>query len=404
MGNQITALIVAAGRGSRAGGERPKQYQCLAGRPVLSWALNAFLTHPKIDAVRAVINPEDSELYNEAVNAIARPDQAKLLSPAEGGSERQDSVRQGLESLVAHAPHWVLIHDAARPFITPDVIDRVVEAVGAHGAAIAALPIADTLKRAGDPDDRIIGETVARDGLWRAQTPQGFEFSTILKAHRRASGRSLTDDAAVAEAAGHRVALALGSPNNTKITVAEDFGLAEQLAQRLGPAQVDLRSGQWEYRTGQGFDVHRFGEGDHVTICGVPVPHTSGLLGHSDADVGMHAITDAIFGALGEGDIGDHFPPSDPQWRGTESRIFLEKANDLAHARGGRVTHVDVTLICEAPKIGPHRDVMRERIGEVLQLSKDRVSVKATTTEMLGFTGRAEGVAALATATVALPI
>lgn len=385
------AIIVAAGRGTRAGAGGPKQYRDLAGRAVIAWTAEAFLSHPKIDAVRVIIHRDDRREYDAAMDALL--DHPKLLEPVFGGAERQDSVRLGLESVEADAPKHVLIHDAARPFIDEKTISRVIGALALNDGAVAALPVHDTIKRA--RDDNKIETTVPRDALWRAQTPQGFHFEKILAAHRAVAGQQLTDDAAVAEAAGLCVALIAGSPDNMKITQAEDFGMAETLLGR--------KASKMEYRTGHGFDVHAFEDGGAVIICGVEIPHSHKLKGHSDADVGMHALTDAIFGAIGEGDIGDHFPPSDPQWKGAPSHVFLQKARDLVAERGGKITHCDVTLMCEAPKIGPHREEMRNALAEILQIGAARISVKATTTEQLGFTGRREGIAAMATATVALP-
>jgi len=385
------AVIVAAGRGARAGEGGPKQYRLLAGRAVIAWSAERFLNHAQIDAVRVVIHRDDANEYETAMAEFAG--HGKLLTPAIGGAERQDSVRLGLESVEALRPALTLIHDAARPFIDAETISRVIDALSAHDGAIAALPVHDTIKQAND--ESLIDATVPREALWRAQTPQGFRFEKILAAHRANAGENLTDDAAVAEAAGLSVALVPGSPDNMKITQAEDFGMAETL---LGRERSNM-----EYRTGHGLDAHAFEAGDAVVICGVEIRHDKKLKGHSDADVGMHAITDAIFGALGQGDIGDHFPPSDPQWKGAASHVFLEKARELVLARGGSITHCDVTLICEAPKIGPHREKMREMLAEILKIDAARISVKATTTEQLGFTGRREGVAAMATATVAFP-
>jgi 2-C-methyl-D-erythritol 4-phosphate cytidylyltransferase / 2-C-methyl-D-erythritol 2,4-cyclodiphosphate synthase len=385
------AVIVAAGRGSRAGAGGPKQYRLLGGRAVIARTAEAFLNHPDIDAVRVIIHRDDREEYDAAMGALLK--NKKLLNPVTGGAERQDSVRLGLESIAEEKPMRVLIHDAARPFIDARTVTRVINALDTNDGAIAALPVHDTIKREGS--DRTISATVPREALWRAQTPQGFHFGKILAAHRAAEGKTLTDDAAVAEEAGLTVALVPGSPDNMKLTQAEDFGMAEILLGR--------KDRQMEYRTGHGFDVHAFEEGKAVIICGVEIPHTHKLKGHSDADVGMHALTDAILGAIGEGDIGDHFPPSDPQWKGAPSHVFLEKARDLVAQQKGRITHCDVTLICEAPKIGPHRDRMRAALAVILGVDERRISVKATTTEELGFTGRREGVAAMATATVALP-
>ena len=394
------AVIVAAGRGTRAGAGGPKQYRGLAGRAIIAWTAQAFLDHAGVDGVRIIIHRDDHDEYRAAMtDLLAHP---KLMAPVDGGAERQDSVRIGVESLEADAPAHVLIHDAARPFIDAETIARVIDALQTHDGAIAALPVHDTIKRAGKRagGDALIDTTVPRDDLWRAQTPQGFRYDKILAAHRAVIGEKLTDDAAVAEAAKLNVALVAGSPDNMKITQAEDFGMAEILLGR----KTDLKATQMEYRTGHGFDVHAFEDGNDVIICGVEIPHGQKLKGHSDADVGMHALTDAILGAIGEGDIGDHFPPSDPQWRGAPSALFLEKARDLVAGRAGAITHCDVTLICEAPKIGPHREKMRAALAEILNIKASRISVKATTTEQLGFTGRREGIAAMATATVALPI
>jgi 2-C-methyl-D-erythritol 4-phosphate cytidylyltransferase/2-C-methyl-D-erythritol 2,4-cyclodiphosphate synthase len=388
------AVIVAAGRGARAGAGGPKQYRLLAGEAVIARTIRAFLDHPAISAVRAVIHADDHELYEAALGGLGH--HQKLLPPANGGRERQDSVRLGLESIAPEKPSLVLIHDAARPFIDAATISRVIAAAKETGGAIAALPVFDTLKTSDGASTPAIKGTTPRDGLWRAQTPQGFAFDAILAAHRSAAGEALTDDAAVAERAGMKVRLVPGSPDNMKITQAEDFGMAELLLGR--------KTTMHEYRSGHGFDVHQFEDGNAVILCGVEIPHAKKLKGHSDADAGMHALTDAILGAIGAGDIGDHFPPSDAKWKGAPSHIFLEKARDLVATRGGAITHCDVTLICEAPKIGPHRAKMRAALAEILQISLDRVSVKATTTEELGFTGRREGIAAMATASVRLPI
>lgn len=388
----VTAIIVAAGRGVRAGTAGPKQYQMLAGETVLARAARAFLDHAEVTQVRVIIHAQDHDVYWQSMRTLAgRP---KLMAPVTGGAERQDSVRLGLESLGDVPPEIVLIHDAARPFIDAATITRVIAAARETGGAIAALPVFDTIKKADGAARPAINTTVPRERLWRAQTPQGFRFAPILAAHRAAMGRTLTDDAAVAECAGLKVSLVAGSPDNMKITQAEDFGMAEILLGR--------KNRSMEYRSGHGFDVHQFEDGNAVILCGVAIPHAKKLKGHSDADAGMHALTDAILGAIGAGDIGDHFPPSDNRWKGAPSRIFLEKARDLVAARGGVVTHCDVTLICEAPKIGPHRAAMRQALAEIIGIAPDRVSVKATTTEELGFTGRREGVAAMATATVRL--
>jgi 2-C-methyl-D-erythritol 4-phosphate cytidylyltransferase / 2-C-methyl-D-erythritol 2,4-cyclodiphosphate synthase len=378
------ALVVAAGRGTRLGAARPKQYLPLGGVPLLRHSLAVLSSHPRIDGVAAVINPDDVALYEEAASGL------DLLPPVAGGAQRQDSVRHGLEAVAPRHPAKVLIHDGARPFLDHATVHRVLDALAENPAAIAALPVADTVKRG---DGGRIAATVDRTGLWRAQTPQGFRFGEILAAHRAAAGTELTDDAAVAERAGLPVALVLGSEENFKVTTTDDLARAERLiASRLG-----------DVRTGQGFDVHAFGPGDKVWLCGIAVPHEAGLVGHSDADVGLHALTDALLGAIGAGDIGMHFPPSDPKWRGAPSEKFLRHAADLIAQKGGIVAHVDVTIICERPKVGPHREAMTTRIAEILRIDRARVSVKATTTEKLGFTGRGEGIAAQAVATVRLP-
>ncbi|HYH22573.1 MAG TPA: bifunctional 2-C-methyl-D-erythritol 4-phosphate cytidylyltransferase/2-C-methyl-D-erythritol 2,4-cyclodiphosphate synthase [Azospirillum sp.] len=381
------ALIVAAGSGQRFGAERPKQYHKLAGRPVLRHTAEAFLRHPQVTAVRVVINPAHRELYDDAVAGLG------LAEPVSGGATRQESVRNGLEALAAasdDAPDLVLIHDAARPLIDPDTISAVIAALEAVPGAITAVPVTDTLKRGANG---LSAGTVDRAGLWRAQTPQGFRFADILAAHRAAGGLDLTDDAAVAERAGLAVALVPGKEENFKVTTPDDLARAGRLVLAALP----------DVRTGSGFDVHRFANGDHVILCGVPVPHDRKLEGHSDADVALHALTDALLGALGAGDIGSHFPPSDAQWKGADSARFLRHAVELVHARRGMIAHVDVTVICERPKVGPHRAAMVARLTELLGIDADRVSVKATTTERLGFTGRQEGIAAQAVATVRLP-
>ncbi|WP_374382741.1 bifunctional 2-C-methyl-D-erythritol 4-phosphate cytidylyltransferase/2-C-methyl-D-erythritol 2,4-cyclodiphosphate synthase [Dongia sp.] len=386
---KVIALVVAAGSGSRMGKDLPKQYLPLGGRTVLRHCLETFGRHPSIAAVRVVINGALRDLYDAAVHGL------DLLPPVNGGARRQDSVRLGLESLAAERPDLVLIHDAARPFIDAGTIDRTISTLAHHDGALVAVPVVDTLKRGQNEGDTVFsGATVDRTGLWRAQTPQGFHFEKLLAAHRRAAdGPEMTDDAAVAEAAGMRVALVLGHEDNFKITAPADLERAER-----------MMSEQMEYRTGNGFDVHRLIPGDGVIMCGVTIPYHQKLEGHSDADVGMHALTDAILGAIGAGDIGQHFPPSDPQWRGAASWKFLDHAAKLVAGKGGRIAHCDITLICEKPKVGPHRAAMQARLAEILNVAPDRVSVKATTTEQLGFTGRGEGIAAQATATVALPL
>ncbi len=382
------ALIAAGGRGTRAAADLPKQYARLGSSVVLAWTLKAFLGHPAVDIVQVVIGAGDERLYEAAVKGLP---QDKLLPPVKGGATRQASVRNGLAALAARSPERVLIHDAARPFVGTDVIDRVLAALVESPGAIAAMPLTDTIKRAATGNR--IAATLDRSQLWSAQTPQGFRFPDILEAHERAraAGRDdLTDDAAVAEWAGLAVTLVPGSAANRKLTTAEDLAMANRVI--AGP----------EVRTGQGFDVHRLVPGDHVWLGGVRIAHTHGLQGHSDADVALHALTDALLGAIGAGDIGQHFPDTDPRWKGAASHIFLAEAGRLVAARGGSVGNVDVTLLCEAPKIAPHREAMRRRIAEILGIDAARVSVKATTTEGLGFTGRREGIAAMATATVLL--
>jgi 2-C-methyl-D-erythritol 4-phosphate cytidylyltransferase/2-C-methyl-D-erythritol 2,4-cyclodiphosphate synthase len=382
------ALIVAAGRGSRLGDGVPKQYRRLAGVPVLRRTLLPFVEHPDIGRVRVVFHPDDQDLYRTACAGLA------LEPPVEGGETRQDSVRRGLESLSDRSPERVLIHDAARPFVSAPIIDRVLEALADAPAAIAARPVVDTLKRCDDTGDRPrIVATVDRERLWRAQTPQGFRFEAILAAHRRLAGAGLTDDAAVAERAGLAVTLVDGSEDNLKVTTEDDWRRAERLA-----------TAALETRTGSGFDVHRFGPGDHVMLAGVAVPHDAGLVGHSDADVALHALTDALFGAIGAGDIGSHFPPSDPRWRGAASHLFVRHAARLIDDLGGAVVNVDLTIVCERPRIGAFREPMRASVAEMLGTSPGRVSIKATTTEKLGFTGRGEGIAAQAVATVRVPM
>jgi 2-C-methyl-D-erythritol 4-phosphate cytidylyltransferase/2-C-methyl-D-erythritol 2,4-cyclodiphosphate synthase len=379
------ALVLAAGRGTRFGGKLPKQYLPLGGSSVLRHAVQAFAGHPRIDGILVTIRPEDRDVYDDTLAGL------DLLPPVAGGAERQDSVRLGLEALAAHCPDRVLIHDGARPFPDPGIIDRVLDALDRAPAAIPGLPLGETVKRV---DGETITETMDRTGLWRAQTPQGFHFDAILDAHRKAAGKALTDDSAVAEAAGMTPLIVAGGEANLKVTTAGDLATAERfIAARLG-----------DVRVGQGFDVHPFGHGDRLMVCGVEIPHNAGVVGHSDADVGLHALTDAILGAIGAGDIGMHFPPSDPQWKDASSDRFLAHAVGLVRAKGGAVAALDVTIICEQPKIGPHRAAMVERVAAITGIGSDRVSVKATTTEKLGFTGRGEGMAAQAVATIRLPL
>ena len=384
------ALVVAAGRGHRLGGSVPKQYLPMGGRAVIRHCLETLTDHPRIDGVRAVIHPDDRSLFDEACAGLT------LLEPAHGGVSRQESVWLGLQSLRPLDPEIVLVHDAARPFLDNAVIDDVIDALSQYTGAIAAVPVRDTVKRA---NGRIIHETVDRSNLWRAQTPQGFRFDALLSAHEAAAGKQVTDDAAIVEHAGGSVFLVEDRERNFKITTQADL---EQANAILAQEEMVPMSNM-EYRTGQGFDVHRFGPGDHVVLCGVRIAHTSGLIGHSDADVGLHAATDALLGAAAAGDIGMHFSPSDPRWKDADSAAFLRHADDLISKCGGRVVNVDVTIICEAPKIGPNREAMAARVAGILGLRRDAVCVKATTTERLGFTGRGEGIAAQAVATIMLP-
>jgi len=387
---RVAAVVVAAGRGTRAGGALPKQFRPLHGEPLLRTTLRTLVEHPRVATVQPVIHSDDAGLFREAVGELA------LLPAVNGGATRQASVHAGLEALAAHgpAPDVVLVHDAARPFMSAHLIDRAIAAVETAAAAVPALPVSDTVKTV-DPRGRVTG-TLDRATLRTVQTPQAFHFAPLLDAHRRAAqaGRGdFTDDAALAEWAGLEVTVFDGEAENIKMTTAEDFDrVAARTADRLG-----------DIRTGFGFDVHAFGDGDRVTIGGVAIPHPRGLSGHSDADVGLHALVDAILGALADGDIGSHFPPSDPQWRGAASDQFLRFAAARVAARGGMIAHLDLTVVCELPKIGPHRDAMRARIAEIAGIAISRVAVKATTSERLGFTGRSEGIAAYATATVRLP-
>jgi 2-C-methyl-D-erythritol 4-phosphate cytidylyltransferase/2-C-methyl-D-erythritol 2,4-cyclodiphosphate synthase len=388
---RIAALIVAAGRGTRAATDVPKQYVAIGGRSVLSRAVDVFSAHGAIGRIQAVIHPDDLDLYTSSLPR----ETCGLAPPVFGGASRQVSVRAGLAALADWAPDLVLIHDAARPFVTSAVINRVIDALGSFPGAIPGLAVADTLKRAGA--DAIIAETIAREGLWRAQTPQGFHYASISAAHAKAAaaGRDdFTDDAAIAEWAGMKVALVEGAPDNVKITTAADV----EEARRKLEAPMTM-----EPRIGTGFDVHRFAEGSSVWLCGVEIPHTLRLDGHSDADVGLHALTDALLGTIGDGDIGQHFPPSDPKWKGAGSHLFLADAARRVRERGGRIVNVDVTFLAEAPKIGPHRPAMQARVAEILAITPDRVGIKATTMEELGSIGRREGIVAMASALVLLP-
>ena len=373
---RIAAIIVAAGRGSRAGGGLPKQWRHIAGRPVADWTVQAFACHPAISQVVLVHHADDREL---AAPLLALPG----VTGVHGGDTRNGSVRNGLEALADTAPDLVLIHDVARPCVPASVIDAVIDALSDAPGAAPALPVTDALWRG---DHGQVSGVQDRTGLFRAQTPQGFRFADLLAAHRAFQGDA-ADDVQVARAAGLSVQIVDGHEDNLKITHPGDFDRAEKI----------LR-GQMDIRLGNGYDVHRFGDGDHVILCGVKIPHGRGLQGHSDADVGMHAVTDALYGALAEGDIGRHFPPSDPQWKGAASEIFLRHAADLVRERGFQISNIDCTLVCEYPKVGPHAAAMQAEMARIMGLTPDRVSIKATTSERLGFTGREEGIAALATA------
>ena len=397
------ALIVAAGRGHRVGGPLPKQYRQLAGRAVLGHSVQRFATHPGIDRVRVVINPADQSLYDEVVRESGTAADGALLAPVAGGETRQESVRNGLESLADAPPDLVLIHDGARPLVSANVIDGALDALEGHDGSLPALAVSDSLKRSA-PGSALIAGAVPREGLWRAQTPQGFRYPAILDAHRAAAGSALTDDAAVAERAGLSVALTPGDEDNLKITTEQDFARAERILAAQGGRDVAAAAeAAFDTRVGMGFDVHRFGPGDHLMLGGVAVPHLQGVVSHSDGDVVLHAIVDALLGALAAGDIGTHFPPSDEAWRDAESARFVARALKLLAERGGLLSHVDVTVICERPKIGPYREAVMTRLAAVLGLDPARISLKATTTERLGFTGRGEGIAAQAVATVRLP-
>ncbi|MGN6747122.1 MAG: bifunctional 2-C-methyl-D-erythritol 4-phosphate cytidylyltransferase/2-C-methyl-D-erythritol 2,4-cyclodiphosphate synthase [Xanthobacteraceae bacterium] len=385
----VAAVVVAAGRGERAGANIPKQYRPIAGEPMIRTTLRAFLAHPRIDIVQPVISPNDADAYADATAGLK-----DLLPPIAGGATRQASVRAGLEALAPRRPGLVLIHDAARPFVSPALIDRAIGAGRSCGAAVPVVALADTVKSI--DDSAAVVETLDRSRLRMVQTPQAFAFGLIVEAHRRAAAAqrdNFTDDAALAEWAGQRVSVFDGDADNLKITTGDDFTRAEM--SRFATLS--------DVRTGNGFDVHAFAEGDHVMLGGIRIPHSRGVTGHSDADVALHALVDAILGALADGDIGAHFPPSDPQWKGAASERFLAFACERVRGRGGIISNLDVTVVCEAPRISPHRDAMRARIAAIAGLAIDRVAVKATTSEKLGFAGRGEGVFAMATATVRLP-
>ena len=384
----VAAVVVAAGRGVRAGHATPKQYRNVRGAPVIRHALSLFIDHPQVTLVQPVIHRDDAAAFAEATAGL------KVRAHAFGGATRQISVRAGLEALETEHPRIVLVHDAARPFASPALISRAI-AAGAGGAAIPGVALTDTIKEA-DADGRV-ARTLDRGRLRAIQTPQAFLYDGLLAAHRRASavGRDdFTDDAALAEWAGISVTVFEGEAGNVKLTTEEDFS-------RIAAADWGALG---DVRTGTGYDVHSFAQGDHVWLGGVCMPHSQSLSGHSDADAALHALVDAILGALADGDIGAHFPPTDPQWGGARSDQFLAFAVDRVRQRGGRIAHLDITIMCEAPRVGPYRDAMRTRIAEVAGIAVDRVAVKATTNEKLGFIGRREGIAAIATATIRLPV
>ncbi|MHC5653598.1 bifunctional 2-C-methyl-D-erythritol 4-phosphate cytidylyltransferase/2-C-methyl-D-erythritol 2,4-cyclodiphosphate synthase [Stappia sp. ICDLI1TA098] len=394
-------LVVAAGRGSRVGADgAPKQYRAIGGQTVLRRTLQALAAAPQIGKVMVVIHPDDGDHYRQAVAGLEAP--YRLLPPASGGSTRQQSVLFGLRALAEHGISRVLVHDAARPFVSPAVIAASVDALmRGHKATLAAIAVSDTLKRA-DAVGASVADTVERSGLYAAQTPQTFDYDAILNAHEAAASAGvthLTDDAAVAQWAGLDVAIVPGDPANVKITTSEDLMQADRQFR-----MADLLAELGETRVATAYDVHAFEPGDHVMLGGIAIPHDMGLKGHSDADVVLHALTDALLATICDGDIGHHFPPSEAEWHKASSDIFLRFAAERIAGRNGRIQHLDATIVCEHPKIGPHREAMRARIAEICGLALDRVSVKATTSEKLGFTGRSEGIAALATATVKLPL
>lgn len=383
--HKVAALILAAGQGSRAGTDIPKQFRQIGGKAVLAHSVEAFARHPAVGEVFLVIGAGQQETVRTMIGYH------QVTALIEGADSRRGSVRAGLEAIAATGGAGrVLIHDAARPFLSPSMIDQLLAALEQAPGAFPALPVADTLVKS---TGNIAGDIVDRSELYRVQTPQAFHFESIIRAHRAwDSSREATDDAQMLREAGHDVLMVPGDERLEKLTYPQDFARAEA---QLASCRTT--------RVGMGYDVHRLAVDEQLWLCGVQVPHDRGLAGHSDADVAIHAIVDAVLGALSEGDIGSHFPPSDPQWRGAASSRFLEYAANRVTDRGGRMEHIDVTIICEAPKIGSHRDAMRHRISEILAIPLDRVSVKATTTERLGFAGRREGIAAQAVATISLP-
>jgi 2-C-methyl-D-erythritol 4-phosphate cytidylyltransferase / 2-C-methyl-D-erythritol 2,4-cyclodiphosphate synthase len=388
---KVAAVIVAGGSGTRAGGEIPKQYQIIGGKPMIWWSLNAFAQHPKIHVVQPVIAAGQEARFAGCSVGLA------IESPVIGGRNRQESCRAGIEAVAKHKPDRVLIHDAARPFVTVDLITDVISGLDRHAGIVPALAVSDTIKHA---PSGIIQKTIARNNLWCAQTPQGFGLESILAAHRAAAAigvTDLTDDSAVAERAGIEVAVIPGRTTNRKLTTATELADADR--QLMAQAWAVLP----DVRVGQGFDIHSFKQGDAVTLCGVIIPHSRKLKGHSDADVASHALCDAILGAMGEADIGAHFPSSDPRWKNAASVIFLKHAMTEVARRGGALANADVTILAEAPRIAPHVAAMKASLAPILNLATERIAIKATTMEKLGAIGRGEGIAAFATATVRLP-
>lgn len=386
----VAAVIVAGGSGLRAGGETPKQYQLIGGKPVIWWTLKAFADHPEISHVQVVVGDGQQDEFTRATQGLDLPPHVI------GGATRQDSCRIGVEACAPHLPRKLLIHDAARPFISADLISDVIAHLDHTDAVIPGLRIAETLKLA---PEGTIHKTIDRSNIWLAQTPQGFTFSKILEAHRKAAREQtagLTDDASVAEQAGIVVRMIMGHTDNVKLTTAKDI---EQANHKLSQSSQSF----YETRMGQGIDFHVFAAGKSLWLCGVEIPHTHKLKGHSDADVALHALTDAILGAIGEGDIGTHFPPTDQQWKNAASRIFVEKALSLLGQRGGRLVNVDITIMAEAPKVSPHLSDMKASLSTLLKITPDRIAIKATTTEKMGALGRKEGMAAMAIASVRMP-
>ncbi|MCF6214649.1 MAG: bifunctional 2-C-methyl-D-erythritol 4-phosphate cytidylyltransferase/2-C-methyl-D-erythritol 2,4-cyclodiphosphate synthase [Emcibacter sp.] len=388
---RVAVIIVAAGRGHRAGGEIPKQYISVCGKTILERTIETFAKVPYIDLIQCVIHPDDRALYDLSTQSFVQTNQARtLLDPVIGGTTRQQSVMNGLQSLGQDEPDLVLIHDAARPFITPKHIEDIIMAATDHGAVVPVLPVVDTVKLISK--DRI-KETIDRNKLALAQTPQAFRYKLIFMAHKRMESREMTDDAAIAESCGVQVLTIAGEDSNFKITTHEDLQKAENM----------IKNNLTDMRSGLGIDVHAFENGNQVILGGIAIDHDQKLKGHSDADVALHALTDAVLGAIGASDIGQHFPPSDDQWKGASSDIFLKHAAQLVKEKQGIINNIDLTIICETPKISPHAQAMRDNIANILDITPSRVSIKATTTEKLGFTGRKEGIAAQAIVTVRLP-